>query len=248
MAVGFRSVGTPQAAGTTSPASVTPSAPAGMETGDLVIVVASWDTANTTATDSGITTSTAGWSAHPDVASTTSSPRQYIKLFYKFADSPSMAMPSVTFTGGTTGTSGHSGSVRALAFTDVDTTTPFGTSGANYGTSSTSSTIIGTILAPAALNAGELHLAVGTRSDDSTGESTVASGFVKCATDYDNTNGGDQLTCYAYNNTSNGSCTFSNLTSATVTRAGRMWTLIPDAGGGAAAIPNLTLAPYMGAR
>lgn len=201
----------------------TPTAPT-HAAGDMIVVAVAWDPANNTAGSSGITAS-AGWSAAPDTAELTSTnPRLFVKLFYKFATSGSEAMPTITFTGGTSGNSGHSFIVWATSWRGVDATAPFGTSGATV-TDPVLDTSHLSIPSPGSVTAGDAVLGIELRSDDACTYTTPANWSTDLATTQ-NAAGADNSAASAYRvlaTTSDpGALTYTGGTTSTL-GVGRMW-------------------------
>lgn len=227
MAVTKVAGGTQITVGGAATVSGSPAAPT-HATGDLIIVTACWDSGNNTAASSGIT-ATAGWTAAADTAEqTTAATFLFIKHFYKFAASAAESMPTISFSGANTGNSGHSFILVAGTWRGVDTTTPFGTSGATV-TDGTADTSHLAIPSPGTVPSGDAVLGFELRSDDGV-TYTLPAGWTQHHSGVAGTTtlGGDAGSASAYKEQAStsdpGSLTYTGTVASTL-GVGRMWVL-----------------------
>lgn len=237
--------------GTTGSETVTPGAPASLTVGNIVVVMAGLDKAGANGTIADISTATSGWAEATDTAGYTgASPFQFLKLFWKTVDSTSMAMPGVAFTWATTGNTGGTALTWAHQFSGVDTTTPFGTSGAVYTAALATATTTGPMSSPGTVANGDLAFAAAQRSDDNATTSvTVTTGWtnLNTGTACNNTTGSDCSMWAAYDpgdGTDPGAITWSAQSSLSTARAGRIWVLTQTSAGPPPPTIPVAMAPY----
>jgi hypothetical protein len=254
VAVAFVNVGTGSGTTvTTGSETLTPAAPASMVVGNMIIVMAQMDAANATATNANVTTATGGWTEATDLAEyTAATPRQFVKLFWKVVDSTSMAMAAIAFSGMATGTSGGCATVRAHQFSGVDTTTPFGTSGAIFTAALATATTLGPVASPGAVAVGDMLFAAGGRSDDNSSQTNVVTNApwtnLNTGTSQFTATGSDCSGWTAYtagDGTDPGAITWSSMASVSSARTGRVWYLNQAVGAPAPPTLPVTMAPYV---